>query len=127
MVSWGPHNGKAVAPDVLTKTSTVNQTKRLFADVRYDAEGSHEFCREQYRVESIIKPAVHRSDGQPNGKYRSHMTEETLKDKNSGRHWLVESFMSRLKRTTGTVLPARTKQSLFVEAAIRVPAYTLPA
>ena len=76
-------------------------------------------------MESIVKPAVHRSDGQPNGKYRSQMTEETLKDKNSGRHWLVESFMSRLKRTTGTVLPARTKQSLFVEDAIRVLAYAL--
>lgn len=47
VVSWGPHNDKAMAPDVLTKTSTVNQTKRLFADVQYDAEGCHEFCREQ--------------------------------------------------------------------------------
>jgi hypothetical protein len=75
--------------------------------------------------ESVIKPAVHRSDGQQNGKYRSQMTEETLNEKNYGRRWLVESFMSGLKRTTGSALAARSERSLFVEAAIRVLAYAL--
>ena len=43
----------------------------------YDAEWVHEFCRDDWQVESIIKPAVHRSGGQHNGTYRSEMTEET--------------------------------------------------
>lgn len=125
VASWGPHNNKAEAPEVLAKASTVNQPKRLFADADYDAEWVHEFCREQWDVESVIKPAVHRSDGQQNGKYRSQMTEETLKEKNYRRRWLVESFMSGLKRTTGSALAARSERSLFVEAAIRVLAYAL--
>lgn len=125
VASWGPNNDKAEAPEVLAKASTVNQPRRLFADAGYDAEWVHEFCREHWQVESIIKPAVHRSDGKHNGAYRSQMSEETLKEKNYGRRWLVESFMSGLKRTTGSALAARSERSLFVEAAIRVLAYAL--
>ena len=60
-----------------------------------------------------------------NGKYRSQMTEETLQEKNYGRRWLVESFMSGLKRTTNSALRSRTEHGLFIEAAMNVLAYAL--
>jgi hypothetical protein len=85
----------------------------------------HRFCREDWRVESFLKPAVHRSDGGINDNDRSQMTSEALRKAGYGRRWLVESFMSGLQRTTGSQLSARTERRLFVEAALRVPAYAL--
>lgn len=124
-LSWGPSNDKAEAADVLAKASNVSTPQRVFADAGYDAEWVHQFCREDWQVESVIKPANHRADGGHNGTYRSLMTEETLKNKGYGRRWLVESFMSGLKRTMGSTLNARNDRSLFVEAALRVLAYAL--
>jgi hypothetical protein len=72
----------------------------------------------------VIKSAVHRSHGVLNGHYQSQMTDEYLKKKPYGRRWLVESFMSDLKRTTGTALNPRSERSLFIEAALRVLAHT---
>jgi hypothetical protein len=123
VLGWGPSNDKQDAPDLLVKASNVNQPQVLYADAGYDADWVHQFCRETWNVESIIKPAVHRSDGGLNGVYRPEMTEENLKAKGYGRRWLVESFMSGLKRTTGGALTARSQQALFVEAALRVLAY----
>jgi hypothetical protein len=123
VLGWGPSNDKQDAPDLLAKASNVNQPQVLYADAGYDADWVHQFCRETWNVESIIKPAVHRSDGGLNGVYRPEMTEENLKAKGYGRRWLVESFMSGLKRTTGGALTARSQQALFVEAALRVLAY----
>ena len=124
-VSWGPGNDKSEAPDVLAKAATSSQPKRLFADAGYDAEWVHGFCREDWQVESVIKPAVHCADGSVRGKYRSQMTPQTLEQKGYGRRWLVETFMSGLKRTTGSTLSARKEKSLFIEAALRVLAYAL--
>jgi hypothetical protein len=125
VVSWGPYNDKREAKPLLAKTKAALQPNRLFADKGYDAEWVHEFCRNEWNVESWIPPAVHRSDGQVNGHYRSQMTPDTLKEQGYGRRWIVESFMSGLKRTTGSTLNARQEQSLFVEAALRVLAYAL--
>lgn len=124
-VSWGPGNDKVEARDVLAKASVAQRPQRLFADAGYDAEWVHRFCREEWQVESLIKPAVHRSDGGLNGEYRSQMTDQHLKQKGYGRRWLVESFMSGLKRTTGATLSARNDRSLFLEAALKVLAYAL--
>ena len=41
------------------------------------------------------------------------------------RRWEIESFISGLKRTTGSALLARTETNLLHEAALRVLAYTL--
>lgn len=123
VLGWGPSNDKHEAPELLAKASTVNQPQVLYADAGYDAEWVHQFCHDTWKVESIIKPAVHRSDGGLNGSHRSKMTEEHLKNNGYGRRWLVESFMSGLKRTTGSAMAARTERSLFIEAAIRVLAY----
>jgi hypothetical protein len=124
-ISWGPSNDKAEASDVLAKARLAQRPQRLFADAGYDAEWVHRYCREEWQVESIIKPAVHRSDGGLNGAYRSQMTNEHLKNQGYGRRWLVESFMSGLKRTTGATLSARNDRSLFLEAALKVLAYAL--
>ena len=60
-----------------------------------------------------------------NGEYRLQMTKSTTKEKGYERRWLVETYMSGLKRTTGASLSARSEKSLFVEAAIKVLAYAL--
>ncbi len=125
VVSWGPCNDKAVAGPLLEKTSAAVQPQVLFADAGYDAEWVHEYCRDNWGVTSWIPPAVHRADGGVNGKYRSKMTPRRLKIHGYGRRWLVESFMSGLKRTTGSMLNARKEPSLFTEASIRVLAYAL--
>lgn len=125
VLSWGPCNDKAVARSLLEKTRTAIQPKTLFADAGYDAEWVHQYCRDDWAVTSWIPPAVHCQDGTVNGKYRSKMTSRRLKRNGYGKRWIVESFMSGLKRTTGSMLAARHKSSLFVEAALRVLAYAL--
>lgn len=125
VMSWGPCNDKAVAQELLEKSSAVVQPRTLFADAGYDAEWVHEYCRDDWGVSSWIPPAVHRHDGGVNGKYRSKMTPRRLKKNGYGRRWIVESFMSGLKRTTGSMLGARNEAGMFTEAAIRVLAYAL--
>ena len=51
------------------------------------------------------------------------MTEKTLKTNDYGKRWLVESYVSGLKRTTGATLAAKSDRSLFIEAALKVLAY----
>jgi hypothetical protein len=96
----------------------------LYADAGYDAEWIHRFCREDWDVPSVIKPARH-TDTTPGGSYRSRMTEAALKALNYPRRWLVESYISGLKRTTGWFLTSRTLQSMKVETTCKVLAYAL--
>ncbi len=125
VVSWGPYNDKREARPLLEKTRLAMQPATMLADAGYDAEWVHEYCRDDWGVASVIKPVVHRSDHAVHGVHRSKMTEEFLVENNYGRRWAVESFMSGLKRTTGSALGARSERSLFVEAALRVLAYAL--
>lgn len=125
VVSWGPNNDKAVAKPLLLKSRAAVQPTSLFADAGYDAEWVHRFCREDWGVTSWIPPVTHRKDGKMNGKYRSKMTPRRLKQNGYTQRWIVESFMSGLKRTTGSMLNARHESSLFTEAALRVLAYAL--
>ncbi len=125
VVGWGPRNDKAEARALMDETSAVVQPDTLFADAGYDAQWVHAYCRDDWGVESWIKPAVHRRDGKLNGKYRSKMTKQRLKRNGYGRRWHVESFISGLKRTMGSNLLARGEGSLFTEAAIRVLTYAL--
>ena len=125
VVGWGPCNDKSDALDLLCKTAAVVRPVAIYADAGYDAEWVHRFCRDVWGTKSFIPPAVHRKDGTVNGKYRSQMTPLRLKRNKYGTRWMVESFMSGLKRTTGSTLQARTTTSLFREAAIRVLAYAL--
>jgi hypothetical protein len=125
VVGWGPCNDKSDALQLLCKTSAAVRPAAVYADAGYDAEWVHRFCRDLWGTKSFIPPAVHRKDGTVNGKYRSQMTPTRLKRNKYGKRWIVESFMSALKRTTGSTLQARRQPALFVEAAIRVLAYAL--
>jgi len=125
VLDWGPNNDKCQAKALITKASQASLPARLYADAGYDAEWIHDQCRLEWGVESVIKPAVHRADGQRSGFWRSGMSEKYLKRKGYGGRWAVESFFSGLKRTTGSMLTSRKPSQLLAEAAFRVLAYTL--
>lgn len=125
VVGWGPSNDKADAYPLLMKTATTVHPRAMYADAGYDAEWVHRFCRDLWNVKSFIPPAVHRADGGVNGRYRSQMTPRRLKRNGYTQRWKVESFMSALKRTTGSMLAARKTATMFREAAIRVLAYAI--
>jgi len=125
VMDWGPTNDKCQAQALITKASHATLPAKLFADAGYDAEWIHEQCRLEWGVESVIKPAVHRADGQRNGFWRRGMSERYLKRQGFGGRWAVESFFSGLKRTMGSMLASRKPEQLLAEAAFRVLAYTL--
>jgi hypothetical protein len=119
----GPSNDKRSARDLLPKARDAVRPDVLYADAGYDAEWIHRFCHEEWGVESVIKPACHRDS--PNGTYRSRMTDAALKTLGYARRWLVESYISGLKRTTGWFLTSRKPHSMNVEAVSKVLAYAL--
>ncbi|MDD5351463.1 MAG: transposase [Chthoniobacteraceae bacterium] len=128
-MGWGPSNDKSQAEELLDK-SLGNRPlnclpQSLYGDAAFDADWIHALCREEWGVESIIKPSRTRSDGSLGGSYRAAMTKEHLEKKGYGRRWHIESFFSGLKRTTGSALTARSNDNLLKEAAIRVLAYSL--
>lgn len=125
VMDWGPNNDKCQAKALIAKAQTAAVPDKLYADAGYDAEWIHVQCREEWGVESVIKPAVHRADGQMSGHWRSGMTEKYLKRKGYGQRWAVESFFSGLKRTMGSMLTSRKPDQLLAEAAFKVLAYTL--
>jgi DDE family transposase/transposase-like protein DUF772 len=125
VLDWGPNNDKCQAAALITKAQQSAVPDKVYADAGYDAEWIHVQCREQWGVESVIKPAVHRADGQRSGLWRSGMSEKYLKRKGYGQRWAVESFFSGLKRTMGSMLTSRKPDQLLAEAAFRVLAYAL--
>lgn len=125
VLDWGPNNDKCQAKALIAKASESTLPAKLYADAGYDAEWIHDQCRLEWGVESVIKPAVHRADGQRNGHWRSGMTEKYLQHKGYGQRWAVESFFSGLKRTMGSMLTSRKPDQLLAEAAFRVLAYAL--
>lgn len=125
VLDWGPTNDKCQARALIAKASQTTLPNRLYADAGYDAEWIHDQCRLDWGVESVIKPAVHRADGQRNGVWRSRMSESYLQRKGYGHRWAVETFFSGLKRTMGSMLTSRRPDQLLAEAAFRVLAYTL--
>jgi hypothetical protein len=120
----GPSNDKRSARRLLPKARQAVQPDLLYADAGYDAEWIHAYCNEDWGPFSVIKPVRHKP-GAPGGTYRSQMTERTLKKLGYGRRWLVESYMSGLKRTTGSTLAARSTPARQVEAGLKVMAYAL--
>jgi len=125
VLDWGPNNDKCQARALIAKASQASLPAKLYADAGYDAEWIHDQCRLEWGVESVIKPAVHRADGQRSGFWRSGMSQQYLKRKGYGGRWAVESFFSGLKRTMGSMLNSRRPEQLLAEAAFRVLAYTL--
>jgi transposase len=125
VVDMGPSNDRVQVRELFRQAQVVGQPQRLYADAGYDAEWIHAHCREQWGVESVIKPNGQRSDGVRNGKWRAGMSPEHLKACNYGRRWAAESFFSALKRTMGATLSARRPDQLLAEAAFKVLAYVL--
>jgi transposase len=125
VVDRGPSNDRVQVPELLRQAQRVGPVQRLYADAGYDAEWIHARCREQWGVESIIKPNGQRADGVRNGRWRAGMSDEHLKERGYGRRWAVESFFSGLKRTMGAALRARRPDQMLAEAAFKVLAYAL--
>jgi transposase len=125
VLDWGPSNDRVQAAELLRQAQAVGPVTRLYADAGYDAEWIHAQCREQWGVESVIKPNGQRADGVRNGKWRAGMSAEHLKARGYGRRWAVESFFSGFKRTMGSALNARRPDQMLAEAAFRVLAYAL--
>lgn len=125
VVSLGPSNDRTQAEELLSQAQEVSHPERLYADAGYDAEWIHARCRDQWEVESIIKPVNQRADGTRSGRWRSAMSPEHLKKRGYGRRWTVESFFSGLKRTMGSALNARRHDQMLAEASFRVLAYSL--
>jgi len=122
VVSRGPRHDTSEAAELLDKASRKARPKRLFADKGYDAERVHEFCYRVWKVRSYIPAVVKRPDGAIGGRFRSRM--RTV-PRAYGRRWHAESFMSGLKRTTGSALTARKPNTLDAEASLRVLAYSV--
>jgi|ERR1700677_1699993 hypothetical protein len=125
VIDMGPNNDKCQAQELIEKAQASGMPDKVYADAGYDAEWVHVQCREEWGVESVIKPAVHRADGQLGGLWRSGMTEKYLKRKGYSKRWAVETFFSGLKRTMGATLSSRSPKQLLHEAAFKVLAYTL--
>jgi hypothetical protein len=125
VVSLGPSNDRTQAEALLTQAQAVSRPTTLYADGGYDAEWIHARCRDQWGVESIIKPLNHRADGTRGGRWRSGMSPKHLQERGYGRRWAVESFFSGLKRTMGAALNARRHDQMLAEASFRVLAYAL--
>jgi hypothetical protein len=124
-LSLGPSNDRKQARPLVAQARQVAQPRRLYADGGYDAEWLHEECRDNWGVESVIKPLNHRADGTRSGRWRSLMSPQYLRKRGYGRRWAAESFFSGLKRTMGAALNARKSTQMLVEASFRVLAYVL--
>ncbi len=124
VLGYGPGNDKTQAKELMDKAARSVKPDILYADAGYDAEWVHRYCHEDWGVMPVIKPARHK-DGRPGGTYRSLMTEATLKKLGYGRRWLVECYNSALKRTTGSMLNAKTDRARMIDTAMRVLAYAL--
>ena len=96
--------------------------KKLYADADYDAEWLHAVCRDHWNVENFILPSMHRIEGSVGRHDRLQMVELP---KSSGRRWHIDTFMSGLKRTTGSTLTARSPKTMFAESAYRVISYAI--
>ena len=125
MVELGAVNDKPHAQALIEQARAVAKPTRLFADAGYDSEPLHAQCRQEWGVESIIKPVQRRADGRRGGRWRSRMSPKHLQARGYGRRWAVESFFSALKRTTGGALQARRPAQMVAEATFRVLAYVL--
>lgn len=118
----GPSPDLTQMLDLLNQGSTMVRPTALYADKGYDAEWVHEYCREGWKVKSWISPVIRTDDGTIRTHYRAMMADLP---KGYGRRWHIESFFSGLKRSTLSTIAARKHNTMLVEAAFKVLAYTL--
>ena len=121
-VSQGPSNDKCDAPKLLQSAAKNIQPAILLADAGYDAEWIHEFCYDDWDVESYIPPVYKRGSPVVRGFYRSQMTELPAIYR---RRWNIESFMSAFKRVTDSRLRAKKQLTQISETLLKLIAYAL--
>ena len=102
-------NDASSSRNLLAKALAQVFPKQLVANAGYGAECVPELCRERWRVSSWIPLAVRSGDGQVRGRWRSRMREMP---KVYRQRWHVGSFLSGLKRTTGSQLTAWREKML---------------
>lgn len=82
--------------------------KTILADAGFDSEASHELCRDELEIQSLI-PATH---GRPTEKelsgYWRCMMKRHLAQSCYGQRWQVETGFSMIKRRIGEVVMATT-------------------
>jgi hypothetical protein len=125
VLDQGPSNDRVQVPQLLQQAQSTGRPEQLLADAGYDAEWIHRHCREQWGVESVIKPVNQRADGTRSGQWRALMSPQYMDQRGYGRRWGIETFFSALKRTVGGALSTRTPATQLTEAAIRVLTYAL--
>src|SRR5262245_60761607 len=67
VVEVGAVNDKPHARVLIQQAHAVARPPRLYADAGYDSEPLHVLCREQWGVQSVIKPIQRRADGKRGG------------------------------------------------------------
>jgi hypothetical protein len=123
VADWGPCNDKTELPQLLTETCQRVRVRELYGDAGFDAEWVHVWCRQGAGIRSWIRPAVHRADGTAGGYWRAQMAQGL--PARYGRRWLVESFISGMKRVTGSWLRARQSAWQPTEALIKAVVYSI--
>lgn len=82
--------------------------KTILADAGFDSEASHELCRDEFGIQSLI-PATHGrpTDKEPSGYWRRAMKRH-LAQSLYGQRWQVETGFSMIKRRVSEVTLAVT-------------------
>lgn len=122
VISRGPFKDMREAHTLLALTAERIRPRRLLADTDYDTEWIHEFCHGDKKVRSLIRLVSHPADGTAGGHWQSRMLRLP---KVYGLRWHIETFMSSLKRLTGSQLASRKPNTLDAEAALRIVANVL--
>jgi hypothetical protein len=118
----GPSNDRVQAPALLWRVAQRCDPHSAYLDSGFDGERTHAFCRDGWGVASFIPPVPKTPDGSVKSRHRSKCVH--LPD-SYGKRWHVESFISGLKRSTGSTLAARSMDALCNEAMLRVLAYAI--
>ena len=121
-LSRGPSNDLVEANDLLWRTAGRCNPVAAYFDSGYDAEWMHTFCRDGMGCRSFIPPVVRTKDGTVRTPHRARCQRLP---RAYGRRWHAESFISGLKRSTGSTLAARSDNARFTEAGIRVLTYAI--
>lgn len=124
-VGRGPSNDAPEAwPLIAAARRKPVRPRRVIGDRGFDAEYVHRACRRGWKVPALI-PVIHRR-GSPvvRGRYR-RACRRAHRHADYRRRWHVETYMSALKRTTGSALSARTSENLDRELLVRVMAYAV--
>jgi hypothetical protein len=122
VASVGPSVDRVEAPKLLWRIASRCQPHSVYMDSGYDGERTHAFCRGGWGVASFIPPIPRTADGSVRSFYRSRCV---VLPSSYGRRWHVETFISGLKRSTGSVLSARSMASLLNEAMLKALAYAI--